>query len=147
FGRDFSQEDGIPQPPAPPAGVQGPAPMPSIAILSYEYFQRRYGGNTRVLGHNMLATGHPGPVIVGVLAPDFHLYFPPEANVETAPDIWIADRLDYDATSRKEFTMRPVGRLKDGVSLKRAQTAADNVAAEARKNFSLWQARGFHIEI
>ena len=100
-----------------------------------------------MLGHTMRATGDPGPMIVGVLAPEFHLYFPPEANVETAPDIWIADRLTYDATSRNEFTIRPVGRLKDGVSLEHAQAAAENVAAEARNNFPLWQTGGFHIEI
>jgi len=35
----------------------------------------------------MFTTGGPGLVIVGVLAPRFHLYFPPEANVEGAPDV------------------------------------------------------------
>ena len=147
LGRDFAQEDGTPQPPAPPAGVQTPPPAPAIAILSYEYFQRRYGGDTAVLGHTMLTVGGPAPVIVGVLAPDFHLYFPPDANVETAPDLWVANRLGYDAALRNGFAIRPVGRLKDGASLERAQAAADNVAAEARKNFPLSRTAGYYIRI
>src|SRR5579859_6795121 len=121
--------------------------MPTFAILSYEYFQRRYGGDAAVLGHTMLTPGGPAPVIVGVLAPGFHLYFPPDADVETAPDLWIANRLGYDAAFRNGFSIRPVGRLKGGASLERAQAAADNVAAEARKNFPLWRTAGYYIRI
>src|SRR2546429_493048 len=83
FGRDFTDADGIPQPPQPPAGEQPAAPPPRVltfAILSYEYFQRRYGGNPAVLGQVMITNGQFTPQIVGVLAPQFHLYFPPEAN-------------------------------------------------------------------
>ena len=48
LGRDFTDADGIPQPPPVPAGAQPAAPpprVPTLAILSYEYFQRRYSGN------------------------------------------------------------------------------------------------------
>src|ERR1700722_12126546 len=113
FGRDFYDEDGLPQPAAPAGAAQQPPPkqqLPLIAILSYEYFQRRYGSNAAVLGHPMVAGGgQPSPVIVGVLAPRFRLYFPPESNEESAPDIWIANRLGYDAANRNGFSIRPVG--------------------------------------
>ena len=150
-GRDFNQEDGIPQPPAPPASENStaatPTRLPSIVILSYEYFQRRYGGNTDVLGHTMQTIGGPGLVIVGVLAPGFHLYFPPEANIESSPDVWIANRLDYDAANRAAFSIRAVGRLKEGVSLERAQAAADSVSTDAKKKFPLWTVSDFHIRL
>ncbi|HEY6305002.1 MAG TPA: ABC transporter permease [Candidatus Angelobacter sp.] len=151
LGRDFTQDDGIPQPPAPPAGAGAPgappARLPAMAILSYEYFQRRYSGNADVLGHTMPTTGGPSLVMVGVLAPDFHLYFPPGANVEPAPDVWIANRLNYDAANRIAFSIRPVGRLKDGASLERAQAVADQVAAEARKNFPISRTAGYYIRL
>jgi putative ABC transport system permease protein len=150
-GREFTQEDGIPQPPAPPpvAGAQGapPARLPAIAILSYEYFQRRYGDNPDVIGHTMVTTSGPGPVIVGVLAPRFHLFFPPGANVENSPDVWIANRLGYDAANRISFSIHPVGRLRDRASLERAQAAADSVAAEARKNFPIDRTAGYYIQL
>jgi predicted permease len=149
LGRDFTQEDGIPQPPAPPPSAQGTAParLPQVAILSYEYFQRRYGGNAAVLGHSMLSTDRPGPIIVGVLAPGFRLYFPPQANMEAAPDLWIANRLDYDAANRNSFSIWPVGRLKEGASLQRVQSAADAVAAEGRKNVPIDQTAGYYIDV
>ncbi len=147
LGRDFTPEDGIPRPPAPPAGTAGAtvARAPNMAILSYEYFQSRYGGDKSVINRSPSTAG--GPVIVGVLAPGVRLYFPSEADVEAAPDIWIANRLDYDAAHRKEFSIRPVGRLKQGISVEQVQAAADRVAAEARKNFPISQTAGYAIQI
>jgi putative ABC transport system permease protein len=148
FGRDFNEEDGISQPTAPGAGQQQPSSRLLLtAILSYEYFQRRFGGNTAVLGHPMPAGGQPSPVIVGVLAPHFRLYFPPAANQEAAPDFWIANRLGYDAANRNAFSIHAVGRLKPGVSVEQAQAAADIVAAEARKNFLIERTAGYYIHV
>lgn len=99
YGRDFNVQDGIPQPSPPPnpGANNAAAPrLPNIAILSYEYFRKRFGSNTAVLGHTITIPGQPGPLIAGVLAPGFRLYFPPDADVEPAPDIWIANRLNYD---------------------------------------------------
>ena len=150
FGRDFTEADGIPQPPPAPAGAQPAAPpprVPTLAILSYEYFQRRYGGNPTVLGQVMTNSGPFTPQIVGVLAPQFHLYFPPEANEEAAPDVWVANRLGYDAANRSQVSIRAVGRLKKDVSLEQAQSAADTVAAEGRKNFLIERTAGYSIRL
>lgn len=94
FGRDFEEADGVPQP-APPIPQPGGAPaaqappLPAVAILSHEYWQRRYGGDPAVLGQRI--PSGPRPEIVGVLAPGFELLFPPGTNVEQRPDIWIAN--------------------------------------------------------
>jgi predicted permease len=148
FGRDFIAQDGAPQP-QPPANEANTAPgrLPGIAILSYEYFRRRYGGNTAVLGHTMTIPGQPGPLIVGVLAPGFRLYFPPDANVEPAPEVYIANRLNYDSANRNDFSILPVGRLKEGASLQGAQGTADGIAAQARQNFPIDQTAGYYIHL
>jgi hypothetical protein len=99
----FKNEDGVPQ--GCCARCAAAEPKPVIAVLSYEYFRRRYGANAAILGHRMRATGGPSPLVVGVLAPNFRLYFPPEANEEAAPDIWIGNRLDYDAAERNNFAI------------------------------------------
>jgi putative ABC transport system permease protein len=148
LGRDFNQEDGIPQPAPPPAGAQpAPPPLPTVAILSHEYFLRRYGGNAAALGHPLVPGRQGSAIIVGVLAPHFRLYFPPEANQEAAPDVWIANRLGYDAAERNQFSLRAVARLKPGVSLDQAQAAADNVAVEARKNYLIERTAGYFIRV
>lgn len=147
LGRDFQDEDGIPQA-QPTPGTQAGPQLSQVAIVSYEYFQRRFGANSAILGHPMqVGGGQPGPLIVGVLAPGFRLYFPPEANEEAAPDIWVANRLDYDAANRIAFSIRPIGRLKPGVSLEQAQKSADRVAAEARKNFVISGTAGYFIDL
>ncbi|HEV2276600.1 MAG TPA: ABC transporter permease [Acidobacteriaceae bacterium] len=153
-GRDFDAKDGIPQP-KPPAGqgtqAQGAVPQPSqlpqMAILSHEYFVKRFGGNPAVLGHTLGNSGGPNPVIVGVLAPGFRLYFPPENQVLPAPDVWVANRLDYDAAERTDFSITPVGRLRESVTLQQAQAAADGVAAEGRRTIPIDASVGYHISL
>src|SRR5712664_2550081 len=150
LGRDFTDADGMPQAAPPPPGAQPgtAAPrLPIMAILSYEYFQRRYGLNPAILGHAMLTNGQFSQQVVGVLAPRFQLYFPSAANIEPAPEVWIANRLGYDNANRNGVSIRAVGRLRDGVSLERAQAAADNVAAEARKNFLIERTAGYAIRV
>jgi predicted permease len=151
LGRDFTKKDGLPQPPPPSPGAARtgtpPPRLPTMAILSYEYFQRRFGGNPAVLGRSMRTAGPFSPVIIGVLAPRFRLYFPPEAETLTDPEIWIANRLNYDNANRNGVSIHAVGRLKEGVSLAQAQEAADNVAAEGRKNFLIERTAGYAIRV
>lgn len=146
LGRDFQDEDGSPQPVAAAPGVPPPAQKPAIAVLSYEYFRRRYGTNASMLGRTIgTVAGGPSPIVVGVLAPNFRLYFPPEAEEEPAPDVWIANRLDYDAANRNQFGIRAIGKLKPGTTLEQAQEAVERVAAETRKHYLISGTAGYHI--
>jgi predicted permease len=150
LGRDFSNDDGQPQPPPPAPGTQSATPpqrLPVMAIISYEYFQRQFGSNPSVIGQS-LNKGKPfSPRIVGVLAPHFQIYFPPSSDLEASPDIWLANRLGYDAEQRNSVSMRVIGRLQPGVTIGQAQAAADQVAAEARKNFKIENTAGYAIRI
>jgi putative ABC transport system permease protein len=151
LGRDFEDADGIPQPPPPPAPSGGaapgpqPPPLPTVAILSHEYWQRRYGGDPAVLGQRF--PGGPRPEIVGVLAPGFELLFPPGANVDRRPDVWIANRLVYNNANRNTFGLRPVGRLKPGATLARAQEEAEAVAAKVRSEYAVSAGAGFYARL
>jgi predicted permease len=149
-GRDFDDTEGQPQP-APPTGAAPPATppprLPTIAILSYEYWQRRFGGNNAVLGHAMLNNSPNSPQIVGVLAPGFELLFPPGANVERTPDVWIAARIRYDNAQRNTFFLRGVGRLKPSATLDKARDEAELTAAEIRRNFPIYGTGGFHFHL
>ena len=150
FGRDFSDEDGQPQPPPPAPGTQSATPpqrLPIMAIISYEYFQRRFGSNPAALGQS-LNKGKPfSPRIVGVLAPHFQIYFPPSADQEAAPEIWLANRLGYDAAQRNGVSMHVIGRLQPGITIGRAQAAVDQVAADARKNFTIENTAGYAMRV
>ena len=131
FGRDFTEADAVPQPSQPDVLI----PPGSSAILSHEYWQRRYAGSTAVLGREMPGSGGPGgPRIVGVLTPGFKLYFPPGSGADPVPDFWVANNIGYDAAHRNLLTVGAVGRLKSGVTLTRAQAQLDALAPEVRKN-------------
>ncbi|HXM40279.1 MAG TPA: ABC transporter permease [Bryobacteraceae bacterium] len=153
LGRDFTDADGQPQPAQPAPVVGTPAPgqprLPLIAILSYGYWQRRFGGNPSVVGRPMPGAigGQGGTQIVGVLKPGFELLFPPDSNIEQHPDVWFAGRLAYDNANRNNVQWRAIGRLKDGVTPERAQSAMDRVAADLRKNFTIQQTSGFFIRL
>ncbi|MGB6359743.1 MAG: ADOP family duplicated permease, partial [Candidatus Acidiferrales bacterium] len=118
------------------------------AALSYEYFERRFGGNPAVIGRSIRTQGQGlSPVVVGVLAPHFQLYFPPEANVDAEPQVWLANRLNYDTANRNSVSIQAVGRLRPGASLAAAQAVADNVAAEAHKNYLIDRTAGYAIRV
>jgi predicted permease len=148
LGRDFVDADAEPEPPEN-AGLSSVPPLlrPStVAILSYGYWQRRYGGRTDIVGRG-LDRGNSGARVVGVLAPGFELLFPPRLNVERSPDVWFAARLNHDDAERKLFSHRVIGRLKRGVGLETARAEVDGVAAGLRRQFALWQAADFHIRL
>jgi predicted permease len=154
FGRDFAEADGEPQPSQLPdqqasgaPGAQASPPLPTFAILSYSYWQQRYGGSTAILGKRMLGGGTGGPLIVGVLAPEFELLLPPRLNEERTPDIWYAARLTYDTANRYSVIHRVIGRLKEGATLEQAQAETDVVGAEKRRDDTILRGAGFHIRL
>jgi predicted permease len=150
LGRDFEEADGLPQPQQPlPPGEQSNAqvlpPLPVFAVLSHEYWQRRYGGRREIVGERV--PFGPRPQIVGVLAPGFELMFPPADNVERRPDIWIASRQPYNNANRNTYGLRPVGRLKARAMLARAQEEVEAVAVRIRKDFPIHQTAGFYPRV
>ncbi|HEY3740061.1 MAG TPA: ABC transporter permease [Bryobacteraceae bacterium] len=148
-GRDFNESDGQPGPPPPDAGAKAPPAPPPVnyAILSYEYWQRRFGGSREIFGRPLPTLQNQGPVVVGVLAPGFELLFPPLANVERKPDVWFAVRLQYDVKNRNSVFLHAIAKLRPGVTVERAQTQTDLVTAEIRKGSSIKETSGFNIAI
>ncbi len=134
-GRAFNDADGQPSAQQPEAGQPAAAPaVPQMVILSYEFWQRRFGGRRDVL-NRPLRNPFQGSVVIGVLQPGFELLLPPQFNATAKPDFWIAARLRYDPKTRNSFWLQPIGRLRDGVTLERAQAEVSHVADAARRDF------------
>ena len=166
LGRDFTDADGTPLPPPPqaaqPAGApQGrgagpgaggpppaqatPAPPPPapLTIISYEFWQRRFGGDPNVVGR-VATIGDIRFDVIGVLEPGFELLFPPGSNIERVPDLWTPMRINFAEGSRINVFLRVIGRLGSGVSLADAQGEADAIVAELRSRFPIKQTAGVH---
>ena len=151
-GRDFDPADGVPAaPPAPPGTVAAATPTtpppPAMAILSYDYWQRRYGGKDDVIGSRIAAGGRQGIQVVGVLEKGFELLFPAADGVEPRPDVWVAQRRTYNNGNRLGYGPRPVGRLKAGVTLATAQDQVEVVTAGMRRDFNVLASANFYSRV
>ncbi|HTR65193.1 MAG TPA: ABC transporter permease [Terriglobales bacterium] len=125
YGRDFTEADGIPESPVPPPF---PPPEGSVAILSYDYFQRRYGADPSVIGRTLPGTNGIGPQIVGVLQPGFKMFLPASVTSQPSADVWISNNRGYDQENRGGLMLHLIGRLKPNVTLEQAQSQIDRVA-------------------
>ena len=151
-GRNFQESDGTPQPP-PPAGnaaanAQQPQ-LPTMAILSNEYFQQRFGGDLSIVGKPLpvSAAFGPPPIVVGVLAPGFELLFPPVANVEQFPSVWLSSRIPYDVANRNNVQWRAIARMKPGASVEQAQAEVETIAQKIRSENTIANTAGQYFRL
>ena len=152
-GRDFQESDGTPNPQAP-GGNNGPAanappPLPTMAILSNEYFQQRFGGDRSIIGKPLpvSAAFGPPPVVVGVVAPGFELLFPPQVNIEQFPSVWLAARIPYDVANRNNVQWRVIARMKTGASIAQAQAEAETIAQKIRDENTIAKTAGQYFRL
>jgi predicted permease len=119
-GRLISVEDELPR-------------EPQVAVLSDEYWRRRFGGDSTIVGQRVDLAGLTVQ-IVGVLSPGAHV-------LDDAPDIWLPNNLDPTVRPINNHTHRAIGLLKPGASveaaaadIKRLQDrfAADNPGAYSK---------------
>jgi putative ABC transport system permease protein len=101
-GRFFAAED------------DGPGSPPRV-VLTYGYWQRRFGGAESVIGKTLVVSGTAAEVI-GVLPPSFKF-------LRTRPEILLPLPFDPSAPRGISFGFQALARLKGGVTL--AQANAD----------------------
>ncbi len=102
LGRAFGAEDDTPG-------------TPSRVLLTYGYWQRRFGGAESIVGQSLAIDGAPVEVI-GVLPSSFKF-------LSTRPDVVLPMPLDANAPRGISFGFQALARLKPGVTL--AQANAD----------------------
>ena len=113
---------------------QAPLQCP-VAVLSYGFWQRRFGSDQSVIG-TTLTLNRQRFTVLGVAAQDFR---GAEMNV---PDVWIPVTMQPAVMSDSKFLALPncswlnaVGRLKDGVSLQQLQAEMQLVAARMDQEY------------
>ena len=91
-----------------------------VAVLSYALWQSRFGGDASIVNKNIVLDGKSFQVI-GVMPQNFT--FPHTAH------LWVPMNFDDpDMKQRKAHFLRPIGRLKPGVTLFDAQADTDAIA-------------------
>ncbi len=94
-----------------------------VVLLSYGLWQRRFGGNTNVVGQSISVDNQP-TTVVGIMPADFDFPDPAErANSSGHVQLWVPKGLDpQDANS---YNLLAVGRLKPGASADEASKEID----------------------
>jgi macrolide transport system ATP-binding/permease protein len=114
-----------------PTEGQTPGADP-VLVLGYSYWQKRFGGDTTVVGKRVEINGQP-LTIIGVAPKEFHgtfsivdsdLYLPLSINTSTKDDKQVQETW----TRRAERSLSLMARLKPGTNLKQAQTSLNVVA-------------------
>jgi predicted permease len=106
LGRTISADDDHP----------GAAP---VAVLGYFAWQRRFGGDPRIIGKTVTVNGGTC-TIIGVMPASFRFAF--------APEMWMPFPLDPASGSREDRYLAVFGKLKPGVSLAQARTQMEGIA-------------------
>jgi putative ABC transport system permease protein len=96
-----------------------------VAILSYGFWQRRFGGQPSVVGRTITLSGLPYTV-VGIAPAGFRF--------ERDVDVWAPLDVDTKRSRRGDF-LTVVGRLEPGVTLDRAQTQMSTIASRLAQQY------------
>ncbi len=103
----------------------------SLALLSYPFWQRRFGSDPTLIGKTLTLNRRPFTV-VGITAPDFR------GTEMSLPDVWIPLLMQAEVMPGNDFLalrdcswLSVLGRLKKGVSLSQAQAALGVLASQA----------------
>lgn len=99
--------------------------QPAVAVLSHEYFEKRFGGDASVVGRNLETSGGNFE-IVGVAEPGLTLPMPgpfaSKANLAGfGVDVWIPLQLNPAGPFYNSHPYVGVGRLRDGATVAEAQ--------------------------
>ena len=84
-------------------------------MLSYGYWQRKFGGASSVIGRSITVDGKPREII-GVLPRGFHFLDQPDAA------LFLPFQWDRNKTKLGNFSERALARLKPGVTMAQAST-------------------------
>ncbi|HMG33233.1 MAG TPA: ABC transporter permease [Blastocatellia bacterium] len=137
LGRQFSEEEERPG-------------QDRVAVISYDLWQRRFAGNTEIVGKTLSVNGVPR-TIIGVLPEGFNFpratEMPRSYNLPEKADLWTPFARDagYWQNRIQRQLVIVVARLKAGIAQSQAQIEMDSVAArqaaaypESHEGWRIW---------
>ena len=99
LGREFTEKDNQDK-------------SPEVVMLSYGYWQRRFGGDPKVIGRRIMADGSAREII-GVLPKDFWF-------MDMGHDLVMPLRFDRSAVRLAGYNFQAIARLRPGVTIQQA---------------------------
>jgi putative ABC transport system permease protein len=99
-----------------------------VAMLSYSLWQKRFAGDPAIINKTITLNGKSFAVL-GVMPPDF--------NMPRTSDVWVPINFDIDPEMkmRGAHFLRPIGKLKAGVTMAQAQADTDAIARRLEQQY------------
>ena len=99
-----------------------------VSVLSHAFWQTHFGGDPQIINKTIILDSKPYQVI-GVM--------PAGLSLPQAAELWVPMTFDVnpEMKQRKAHFLRPIGRLKPGVTLLQAQADTDQIAAQLEQQF------------
>lgn len=99
-----------------------------VVVLSYGLWQKRFGGDPGIINKTIVLDDKPR-VVIGVMGAD--------VSLPQAADLYVPMNFDSDPEMKMRYAhfIRPIGRLKEGVSLAQAQADTDIIARALEEQF------------
>jgi len=100
---------------------------PETVVLSYSYWQSRFGGDQAIVGRRIVLDGRPREII-GVLPRSFRF-------LDQRPSVIVPIRLDRKDTHLGQFNFAGIARLKPGVAIEQANADLSRLIPVALSRF------------
>jgi len=101
---------------------------PRVAVISYGWWKRRFGGDPSIVGKTISLSGEPYAV-VGVIGQSFD-----PSEFGPPPDVWTPFQLDPNTNDQGHY-FAVAGRLAPGVTIAQAKSKLTASAAEYKARF------------
>lgn len=105
-----------------------------VVVISYDLWQRRFGGDGNIIGRKITLNNQPNEII-GVLPPDVGWFVQKGSQIHHPPEIWTPWQVTDDLRQRHGRFARAVARLKPGVTLEQAQNEMTLIGARLEQQY------------
>lgn len=110
----------------------GRGPDHAVTVLvSYELWQRRYGGDPTIVGR-IIEVNNMRAAVGGVLPRGFRVFVGPDANIPARMDIWFSGTVD---AGRGDRAFTTIARLRPGTTLAAARAELDALGARLSEEY------------
>lgn len=145
LGRAFQPEDDVVLPPGATANPEAPAP-PGAAMISYGFWQRRFGGDPNVIGKLIQLQFEPHRII-GVTPPNFRAFLPDQEDYIADVQVWTTSGMNFRTMPRDAAFLRVIGRLKPGVTREQLQELAGRFSERQRSAHTIHRESGYELRV
>jgi putative ABC transport system permease protein len=126
LGRTFTPDEGKPG-------------QPGVVVIGFGLWQRRFGGDPKIIGRKLILSGNEVTVI-GVTPANFNWHVKAGSMTRKTAEIWSPWQVEERNRGRRGRGYMAVARLKPGVSLEQAQAEMSAIHSRIEQQYSEFNA-------